>query len=52
MSWPHEYILGGGGTTRQRITFDQLNLTQFINGFVRGVLDEKSQNVREKMLSM
>ena len=49
VSWPQEYILGG--TTKQRITFDQLNLTQFVNGFVRGVLDEKSQNVREKMLS-
>ena len=45
-NWPHEYILGG--VSKQRITFDQLNLTQFVNGFVKGVLDEKS--VREKML--
>ena len=49
VTWPHEYILGG--TSRQHITFDQLNLTQFVNGFVRGVLDEENQNVRQQMLS-
>ena len=49
VTWPHEYILGG--LSKQRVTFDQINLTQFVNGFVKGILDEKDQNVREKMLS-
>ena len=48
VNWPHEYILGG--LNKQRITFDQLNLTQFVNGFVKGVLDEESEKIREKML--
>ena len=48
VTWPHEYILGG--MNRQRVTFDQLNLTQFVNGFVKVVLDERDESVREKML--
>ena len=42
------------GMNRQRVTFDQLNLTQFVNGFVKGVLDERDKSVREKnaLLSM
>ena len=48
VTWPHEYILGG--LRGQHVTFDQLNLTQFVNGFVKGVLDERDESVREKML--
>ena len=48
VNWPHEYILGGAN--KQRIMFDQLNLTQFVNGFVKGVLDENNAKIREKML--
>ena len=51
VTWPHEYILGGGGgLSKQRVTFDQLNFTQFVNGFVKGVLDERDEKTREKML--
>ena len=39
---------GEGGVSKQRITFDQLNLTQFVNGFVKGVLDEKNVCVRPR----
>ena len=46
--WPHEHILGG--PTRQRVTYDNLSLTQFVHGFVKNVLDEPSQKSREKML--
>ena len=46
--WPHEHILGG--PTRQRVTYDNLSLTQFIQGFVKNVLDEPCQKSKEKML--
>ena len=46
VAWPPEYILGD--LNRQHVTFDQLNLTQFVNGFVKGVLDERDANVRGK----
>ena len=48
VSWPHEHILGG--PTRQRVTYDNLSLTQFVQGFVKNVLEEPSQKSREKML--
>ena len=49
VNWPHEYILGG--SSKQRISYDQLNLCQFIHGFVKGVLDEDNPKYKEKMLS-
>ena len=33
------------------MTYDQLNLTQFVQGFVKNVLDEQNQDCREKMLT-
>ena len=48
VAWPHEHILGG--PTRQRVTYDQLNITQFVQGFVRNVLEEPSEMNRERML--
>ena len=38
--WPHEAILGG--TARQRVSYDQLTLTQWVQGFCRNILEEKS----------
>ena len=49
VAWPHEHILGGAN--RSRLTYDQLNLTQFVQGFVKNVLDEQNQDCREKMLT-
>ena len=46
--WPHEHILGG--PTRQRLTYDSLSLTKFIQGFVKNVFDESCQKSKEKML--
>ena len=40
VSWPHEPILGG--MQRQRISYDQLSLTQWIQGFCRNILEENS----------
>ena len=33
VSWPHECILGG--ITRQRLTYDQLTKSQFVQGFTK-----------------
>ena len=38
------------GVTRQRVTYDQLSLTQFIQGFTRNILDERDNEIREHML--
>ena len=42
--WPHEAILGG--TARQRVTYDQLSLTQWVQGFVVILLRKNPENVR------
>ena len=38
-SWPHEFIWGG--ISRQRVTYDQLSLTQLGQGFCKNILEEK-----------
>ena len=48
VAWPHDNVLGG--VTRQKITYDQLSLTQFVQGFTRNILDESDSKVREQML--
>ena len=47
--WPHEAILGG--QIRQHLSYDQLSLTQFVQGFSKNILEEKNEKIREKMLS-
>ena len=47
--WPHEAILGG--VNRQRVTYDQLSLTQWVQGFCKNILDEKSSQRRDTMVS-
>ena len=49
VSWPHEPILGG--MQRQRINYDQLSLTQWIQGFYRNILEENSVERRDAMVS-
>ena len=41
VAWPQDIILGGHN--RQRLTYDQLNLTQWVQGFAQNILDKKSQ---------
>ena len=48
VAWPHEAILRG--ISRQRITYDQLSLTQFVQGFSKNILDESDKKNREKMI--
>ena len=49
--WPHKYIFFGGGGFKQRISYDQLNMAQFAQGFVKNVLDESDSQCREHMLT-
>ena len=49
VNWPHEAILGGA--TRQRMNYDQLSLTQWVQGFCRNVLEENDRGRRDIMIS-
>ena len=49
VAWPQETILSG--PNRNRISYDQLSLPQFVQGFVRNMLDEKNHSTRERMLT-
>ena len=42
VNWPHEAILGGA--IRQRMSYDQLSLTQWVQGFCRNVLEESNRD--------
>ena len=47
VSWPHEPILSG--VSRQRVTHDQLSLTQWVQGFCKNILEQKSSE-RQKIM--
>ena len=49
VAWPHEAILGG--INRTRLTYNQLSLTQWVQGFCHNVLDERNNEKREHMIS-
>ena len=49
VSWPHESILGG--VSRQRVTYDQLSFTQLVQVFCKNILEQKSSDRREIMVS-
>ena len=49
VSWPQDHILGG--PSKQRLSYDQLNLTQFVQGFAKNILEESDHECREKMLN-
>ena len=48
VAWPHESILGG--VTRSRMSYDQLTMSQWVQGFCKNILDESDNNIREKMI--
>ena len=39
--WPHDTVLGG--SSRQRMSYDQLTWCQWVQGFARKILEEKSE---------
>ena len=49
VAWPHEAILGG--VNRTRVTYDQLTLPQWVQGFCKNILDEPDNRKREKMIA-
>ena len=47
--WPHEAILVG--TARQHVTYDQLTLTQWVQGLCYNILEEKSGKHKDLMFA-
>ena len=39
-----------GGPHRRRLTYDQMSLTQFVQGFSKNILEEKEERIRESMV--
>ena len=44
----HEAILGG--VNRQRLTYDQLSITQWVQGFCKNALEEESYSRKDTMI--
>ena len=49
IKWPHEYVLAG--SNKERVTYDQLTMGQWVAGFCRTMRDESDKNCKEAMLS-
>ena len=47
--WPHEAILRA--VSHQRVAYDQLSLTQWVHGFCKNILEEKSECRKDSMIS-
>ena len=48
VAWPHEAILGG--VNRTRLSYDQLSMSQWVQGFCKNMLDEPDKKIRENMI--
>ena len=48
VKWPHEYVLSG--LNKERVTYDQLNVTQGVAGFGRTMRDETDPVLSKHML--
>ena len=48
VKWPHEYVLSG--LNKERVTYDQLNVTQWVAGFGRTMRDESDPIMKQHML--
>ena len=48
VKWPHEYVLSG--VNKERITYDLLNVMQWVAGFGRTMRDESDPELRKHML--
>ena len=46
--WPHEYVLEG--SNKERVTYDQLTMGQWMAGFCRAMREETDQNSKSAML--
>ena len=48
LRWPHEYVLSG--LNKERVSYDQLNVTQWVAGFGRTMRDESDPDLKQHML--
>ena len=48
VKWPHEYILSG--SSKERVSYDQLSVIQWVAGFCRIMKEEKNTDSKEFML--
>ena len=48
VKWPHEYVLAGNN--KDRINYNQLNITQWMAGFCRIMREEKCEESKDCML--
>ena len=48
VKWPHEYVLSGN--SKERISYDQLSVTQWVAGFGRIMKEEKNSEINDSML--
>ena len=46
--WPHEYVLAG--SNKERVTYDQLTMGQWMDGFCRAMREETDQNSKTAIL--
>ena len=49
VKWPHEYVLAGNN--KERVTYDQLTMGQWVAGSCRTMIDESDKNCKEAMLN-
>ena len=48
VKWPHEYVLSG--LNKERVSYDQLSITQWVTGFGRTMRNEPNPEIRQNML--
>ena len=48
VKWPHEFVLSG--SSKERVSYDQLSITQWVAGFCRIMKEEKNSKFKEHML--
>ena len=48
VKWPHEFVLSGAN--KERVTYDQLNITQWVAGFGRTIREESDPHLKAHML--
>ena len=48
VKWPHEYVLSG--MSKERTTYDQMSVCQWVAGFCRIMKEEKKLILREHIL--
>ena len=49
IAWPRKAILGG--VKRSNLTYDQLSMSQWVQGFCKNILDESCEQKRESMIA-